>query len=48
MDGASKFIDKQNKAVSKTTPKGQGKFTVDNFEQLSRMPGVKKIVGRRS
>lgn len=47
MAGASKYNEKQAKELKKSSGNKSGKFEVDNFSQLSQMPGVKTVKRNR-
>ena len=47
MDGASKTIEKQNKAAKKSSGNRPGKYEVNDLSQLRTLPGVKTIKGRK-
>ena len=47
MSGASKSIEKQNKAAKKQTGNRPGKWQADDLSQLKGLPGIKTIKGRK-
>lgn len=46
MDGAKKSVEKQNKAMKKTSSR-PGKWEANDLSQLKGLPGIRTIKGRK-